>query len=187
MNRQGLLAAAIPFSCSELSFPQPAIPDSFGVDQPPKWNLANIRKTVQKNKRFFYATRFWAIRIMKMSSFLRSRAAAQALPPLCPCCLPPPPGQAVDKEMLVMASEQSHRRSLGPGPRHSRKNPEAEGSANFSSAPSSCGQVTKPVPSRSRGHHGSPPLRALGPASLSPHRGRPRARGDRWPVVLRCR
>ena len=114
MNRQGLLAAAIPFSCSELSFPQPAIPDSFGVDQPPKWNLANIRKTVQKNKRFFYATRFWAIRIMKMSSFLRSRAAAQALPPLCPCCLPPPPGQAVDKEMLVMASERADRRSLGP-------------------------------------------------------------------------
>ena len=33
---------------------------------------------------------------------------------------------------------------------------EAEGSANFSSAPIGCGQVTKPAPSRSRGHHGSP-------------------------------
>ncbi len=31
---------------------------------------------------------------------------------------------------------------------------EAEGSANFSCAPSRCGQVTKPAPSRSRGRHG---------------------------------
>ena len=167
MNRQGLLAATTPFSGSELSFPSQLSPNHLGSTNPPNGKISNLCKSVKKYKKFFRDARGGHSE-QEIELCLLIKVAAQAFQSMCPCRLPPPPKQAadaVDKEVLVIASERADRRSLGPGPRHSRKNPEAEGSANFSSALSSCGQGTKPVPSRSRGHHGSQPLRASAPVS----------------------